>query len=43
MRRFYTLLVFILLLHILFLFASCAPRKTKTTIDRVYELDPCHG
>jgi hypothetical protein len=31
------------LLFLLFLivaFGSCAPRKTKTTIDRVYELDP---
>jgi len=37
--------LFLILLLILpcFFVASCAPRKTKTTVDRIYELDPSGG
>lgn len=30
----------LLLLPFIFQLSACAPRKTKTTVDRVYELDP---
>jgi len=37
--------VFLIVLLIVpcFFVASCAPRKTKTTVDRIYELDPSGG
>ena len=32
--------IFVVLLLLLLWVVSCAPRKTKTTVDRIYELDP---
>ena len=34
------LFISLLLLSLVFSVVSCAPRKTKTTVDRIYELDP---
>jgi hypothetical protein len=40
MKRLYTAYFFILVISFSLLFNACAPRKTKSTLDRVYELDP---
>ena len=40
MRRLHRFLPLLLFLYGLLVFHGCAPRKAKTTVDRVYELDP---
>jgi hypothetical protein len=38
LNRFFLLLL--LFINVFFFFSACAPRKSKTVVDRVYELDP---
>ncbi len=40
MKRSYRACLFLLLIHLIVTLNSCVPRRTKTTVDRIYELDP---